>query len=189
MYPNIVTTVTIGASVEGRPIKGVIIDHKPERESPLKAMIEGGIHSREWISPATVTWIIKEFLNSTDPEVKSMAEAFVWHIFPVINPDGYAYSFTTVSRVQIPMFLTKTAHRNSITYTRTRFNECEIFQDRMWRKNRNTAHFTNCPGSNDLSNGIDLNRNFNFVWMSMFLPSVPANFLKLFLLLQIFFLF
>lgn len=99
LYPSVVTLVTIGTSYEGRDIRGIIIDFKPgERGSrPLTGMIEGGIHAREWISPATVTWIIKEFLTSNDTNVRSMAEAFVWHIFPVINPDGYAYTFSDVS--------------------------------------------------------------------------------------------
>lgn len=35
----------------------------------------------------------------------------------------------------------------------------------MWRKNRNPANFVNCSANNDLGNGIDLNRNFDFVWM------------------------
>lgn len=60
-------------------------------------MLEGTIHAREWISAATVTWIIKEFLTSTDPEVRALAENFEWHIFPVVNPDGYVHTFTTVS--------------------------------------------------------------------------------------------
>lgn len=60
-------------------------------------MIEGGIHSREWISPATVTWIIKEFLTSDDPDVRIMAESFIWHIIPITNPDGYVYTFDGVS--------------------------------------------------------------------------------------------
>ncbi|XP_037963440.2 zinc carboxypeptidase [Plutella xylostella] len=136
LYPNNVKTVNIGVSTEQRQIKGVIIDLKPDdrAEKPLTGMIEGGIHSREWISPATVTWIIKEFLTSTDPGVKQMAESFVWHIFPSINPDGYAYTFTT---------------------------------DRLWRKNRNTNHYQNCSMNDDLSRGVDLNRNFDYVWMSI----------------------
>ncbi|XP_041969318.1 zinc carboxypeptidase-like [Aricia agestis] len=136
MYPGIVTTVNVGSSYEGRQIKGVIIDFKSGQrgDNPLIGMIEGGIHAREWISPATVTWIIKEFLTSTDPDVRFMAETFVWHIIPVINPDGYSYTFDG---------------------------------DRMWRKNRNPNHYTNCSSNNDLSNGIDLNRNFNYLWMTV----------------------
>lgn len=99
LFPGIVTTVNIGTSYEGRALKGVIIDFKAgTREgTPLVGMIEGGIHAREWISPATVTWIIKEFLTSEDPDVRVMAETFVWHILPVTNPDGYAYTFNGVS--------------------------------------------------------------------------------------------
>lgn len=99
LYPDVVTTITIGNTIEGRPIRGIIIDYKPNArgERPLTGMIEGGIHAREWISPATVTWIIKEFLTSTDPAVRTMAETFIWHIIPVANPDGYVYTFTNVS--------------------------------------------------------------------------------------------
>lgn len=42
-------------------------------------------------------------------------------------------------------------------------------QDRMWRKNRNRANFTSCAHlglNDDMSNGIDLNRNFGYLWMS-----------------------
>ncbi|XP_059047429.1 uncharacterized protein LOC131842877 [Achroia grisella] len=133
LYPGIVRTVTVGETYEGRDIKGVIIDLKAglREPQPLVAVIEGGIHAREWISPATVTWLIKEFLTSQNAQVKLLAETFVWHIIPVLNPDGYAYTFNG---------------------------------DRMWRKNRNPEHFKACGNNDDLSNGIDLNRNFDFVW-------------------------
>lgn len=95
-YPTVVTISSMGNSFENREIKGVIINYKPS-ENPLIGMIEGTLHAREWISAATVTWIIREFLTSTDPEVRALAENFEWHIFPVVNPDGYVYTFTHVS--------------------------------------------------------------------------------------------
>nr|UPI76680.1 M14 metal carboxypeptidase 3 [Antheraea yamamai] len=143
-HTDVVTLVTMGYSVEGRPIKGVKIDHKKRANSTI-GMIEGGIHAREWISPATTTWIIKEFLTSTNPDVRFIAENIVWHIFPVTNPDGYVYTFTN---------------------------------NRMWRKNRNTANFTSCAQWNlndDMSNGIDLNRNFGFLWMTTGASSNPCS--------------
>lgn len=96
-YPEVVTTVVMGQSFEGRNITGIKINFHPEKENKLIGMLEGGLHAREWISPATVTWIIKEFLTSTDPEVRGLAENFEWHMFPVVNPDGYSYTFTDVS--------------------------------------------------------------------------------------------
>lgn len=86
----------MGQSVEGRDIKGIIINYRPNRNSTLIGMLEGTLHAREWISPETVTWIVKEFLISTDPAVRAMAESLEWHVFPVVNPDGYVYTFTTV---------------------------------------------------------------------------------------------
>ncbi|CAG9789475.1 unnamed protein product [Diatraea saccharalis] len=143
-FPNVVKTVVIGQSVEGHDIKGVIIDFKPgaRGDKPLIGMLEGGIHAREWISPATVTWIIKEFLTSNDPDIRFMAETLVWHIFPVANPDGYMYTFTN---------------------------------DRMWRKNRNTANYVTCGNNIEIGNGIDLNRNFDFLWMSVGASSNPCD--------------
>ena len=58
-----------------------------------------GIHAREWISPAASTYIVDQLLNSEDPKVVVLARAFEWHIFPVVNPDGYEYSHTTVRTV------------------------------------------------------------------------------------------
>jgi len=49
--------------------------------------IDGGIHAREWISPAAVTYIIDYLVeNSENLEVD-------YYILPVINPDGYEYTF------------------------------------------------------------------------------------------------
>lgn len=52
------------------------------------------MHAREWISGATSTYILNELLTSTDPAVIDIAENFDWYIFPVTNPDGYAYTHT-----------------------------------------------------------------------------------------------
>ncbi|XP_049878168.1 zinc carboxypeptidase-like [Pectinophora gossypiella] len=143
-YPNIVQTVTWGRSNENRELKGIIINYHPQRAGQLKAVIEGAVHAREWITPATATWIIKEFLTSNDREVRALAEGFEWHILPVANPDGYSYTFTN---------------------------------NRMWRKNRNTSYNRTCATNvdDDMSNGVDLNRNFDFNWMSIGASNDPCS--------------
>jgi murein tripeptide amidase MpaA len=55
-----------------------------------------GIHGREWISPATVTYILNKLLTSKDPEIRDLAESFDYYVLPVTNPDGYVYTHTTV---------------------------------------------------------------------------------------------
>lgn len=53
------------------------------------------MHAREWISGATSTYILNELLTSTDPAVIDIAENFDWYIFPVTNPDGYAFTHSS----------------------------------------------------------------------------------------------
>lgn len=89
-HGNILTHVTIGKSFEGRPIRGVKLSAQAGNTA---IFVEGGIHAREWISPSTATFILDQLLHSNDPKVKAIATNFDWYILPVVNPDGYAYTF------------------------------------------------------------------------------------------------
>nr|XP_012226656.1 PREDICTED: zinc carboxypeptidase A 1-like [Linepithema humile] len=91
-YPDKVQTIVGGKSYEGRIIKGVKISFKANNPG---IFIEGGIHAREWISPATVMYILHQLLTSKDPDVRALAESHDWYIFPSFNPDGYSYTHTT----------------------------------------------------------------------------------------------
>lgn len=93
-YPSIVTVIIGGSSYEGRQIKGIKISHGSGRRS---IFVEGGIHSREWISPSTVNFIASELLTSDDDEIQAAARDYDWYIFPVTNPDGYIWSHESVS--------------------------------------------------------------------------------------------
>ncbi|KAM3960495.1 zinc carboxypeptidase [Aphomia sociella] len=88
-YPETVNVIVGGTSYEGREIKGLRISHGSGRKI---IFIESGIHSREWITMATVCYIINQLVTSDDPETQAAARDFDWYIFPVTNPDGYAYS-------------------------------------------------------------------------------------------------
>ncbi|GAB0093571.1 zinc carboxypeptidase [Sergentomyia squamirostris] len=82
--------VSLGRSYEDRDLRGVKLSQKPGNPA---VFVEAGIHAREWISPATSTYLLNQLLTSTDPRVKDLAENFDWYFFPVVNPDGYVYSF------------------------------------------------------------------------------------------------
>ncbi|XP_052872171.1 zinc carboxypeptidase-like [Anopheles cruzii] len=91
-YPGIVTPLNVGNSYEGRPIRGVKVSYKSGNKA---VFMESLIHAREWVSGATVTWVLNELLTSPDASVRQIAENFDWYVFPVANPDGYEYTHTT----------------------------------------------------------------------------------------------
>ncbi|CAD6216800.1 GSCOCG00011364001-RA-CDS [Cotesia congregata] len=84
-FPDLCSVMSIGNSVEGRPLKVLRIS-KGDPNVPA-IWIDGGIHAREWISPASVTYIINYLVENSD---ELQAD---YYILPVVNPDGYEYTF------------------------------------------------------------------------------------------------
>ncbi|XP_058449258.1 uncharacterized protein LOC131429226 [Malaya genurostris] len=91
-HSDVLSVQSIGESYEGREIKLVKLSYK---EGNPGIFVDGNIHAREWITSATVTWILNELLTSENSAVRDLAENFDWYIIPVANPDGFAYSHTT----------------------------------------------------------------------------------------------
>ncbi len=52
-----------------------------------------GIHAKEWISPAAVLYVIDTIVQAL-PEEDSDLLQLDWHFMPVLNPDGYDYTWT-----------------------------------------------------------------------------------------------
>ena len=55
---------------------------------------DGGIHAREWISPATVSGILRDILDNTNTTFSSLLNSLDIYLLPLLNPDGYEYSRT-----------------------------------------------------------------------------------------------
>jgi len=93
---------SIGKSREGRDIPVVHITGEPKASlagSKGKPQIwfNGGQHAREWIAPATVHYIYERLLadyKKKKPLATKLLNKFEFVVAPVINPDGYEYSFT-----------------------------------------------------------------------------------------------
>lgn len=99
-YPGLVTLLPIGKSYEGRQILAVKISTGASNTSNLAKpafWIDGGIHAREWISPATVLYILTELLAQygSDPVVTKVVNELDIYILPVFNVDGYVYTWET----------------------------------------------------------------------------------------------
>ncbi|XP_049275958.1 carboxypeptidase B isoform X2 [Rhipicephalus sanguineus] len=56
--------------------------------------LDGGMHAREWISPATVMYILEELVSgySNDNDTTKILDTFDVYGLPVANPDGYEYT-------------------------------------------------------------------------------------------------
>jgi murein tripeptide amidase MpaA len=103
-YPNLATSFTVGESYEQRPLKGLKISSSKTAVkldgTPVNAKKavwwDGGIHAREWISPATNIYIAHTFLSnySHDATITHLIDQFDYYILPVFNVDGYAYTWT-----------------------------------------------------------------------------------------------
>jgi murein tripeptide amidase MpaA len=98
-YSSIATLVTIGTSFEGRTIYGVRVTGNGARNGTNAKpgiFYDGGIHAREWISPATVSFILNQLLSlyGKDTEVTRLVDNIEWTIVPIFNVDGYQYTWT-----------------------------------------------------------------------------------------------
>ncbi|KRZ52418.1 Carboxypeptidase B [Trichinella nativa] len=133
-YPHIAKVHTIGYTHENREINLIQIGRFYSSQPAI--WIDAGIHAREWIAPSTALYIINYLVTryDFDMEVQKYVNGLTWYILPVVNPDGYEFSRSSLNpRV------------------------------RLWRKNRSPANCQPFRNSY-CCRGVDLNRNFDFKW-------------------------
>ncbi|XP_068244163.1 carboxypeptidase B-like [Palaemon carinicauda] len=89
-YPNLVTIIDIGKSYENRSLLVVKISEPSDKPKPA-IWIDGGLHAREWVSPATAMYILNRLVEY-HWEHENVTGKFDWYIMPLGNPDGYEYT-------------------------------------------------------------------------------------------------
>jgi len=88
---------SIGKSLDGRDIPAIAISALGFNNLTVQRIyFQGGQHSREWIGPATVMYQIFQLLENygSDPLVTEFLNTLEFVIVPLVNPDGYEYSWT-----------------------------------------------------------------------------------------------
>jgi zinc carboxypeptidase len=95
-HPTIAQLVTIGTSVEGRPITALKISDNVSVEEPGEGdvVFVGLHHAREWIA-AELALSVAEYVvthYASDAALQACVDNLEIWIVPVTNPDGYAYS-------------------------------------------------------------------------------------------------
>uniref|UniRef100_T1K979 Peptidase M14 domain-containing protein n=1 Tax=Tetranychus urticae TaxID=32264 RepID=T1K979_TETUR len=87
-------------------------NRRPPNNECKTVVIECGLHAREWASPASCLYLIHFLATTNSPIFKR----YQFHIIPIANPDGYAYTWSRVRGA------------------------------RLWRKNRSKRAGVSCIG-------------------------------------------
>jgi murein tripeptide amidase MpaA len=90
------TIKVIGKSLEDVEMYAMIVT-APNKMKKRTIWISGLQHAREWIVPPVVFNIIRNLLekyDAKDPTVIRLMNTFEFHFIPVINVDGYLYTWT-----------------------------------------------------------------------------------------------
>lgn len=99
--PDLASVSDVGNTIQGRDIWGITITgpDQPGNAAADRPVVlwNGCQHAREWISPMTVTYIASRLVGDydSDPVVKGLVDSVRFVIVPVVNPDGYLYSWST----------------------------------------------------------------------------------------------
>ena len=105
LFPSHASLTTIGTSAEGRDIQALRIGNRVDTTSTDShdtrptLLIVGGAHAREWISVSTVAFIayslVTRYGHPQFLEVTKILDHFDLVFIPVLNPDGYEYTWSS----------------------------------------------------------------------------------------------
>nr|CAD2169626.1 unnamed protein product [Meloidogyne enterolobii] len=143
--PKIAKFESIGKTTELRDLGVLKLGYAPFNNKTIKPifLLDGGIHAREWIAPAVALNVINAFINN--PKWRSLLDHIDVHIIPVLNPDGYEYTWTRDRLWR---------HTRSGPYKTTKV--CGI-------------------GDAPLCYGVDPNRNFPYHWAETGTDPCPCS--------------
>lgn len=92
-FPERVALEVIGGSIEGRPLLAMRLGNHADG---MHMLVNGAEHAREWIA-ATVPVCVAERLarGQGDPALQRFLDTTALWVVPVVNPDGYQYSWSS----------------------------------------------------------------------------------------------
>lgn len=95
-YPNLAVNTDIGKTYLGNPMKIMTISTNPSANKPA-LWFDGGLHAREWITVAVVTYLADNLLRGygTNTNATYLLDNYDIIICPILNVDGYDYTWTT----------------------------------------------------------------------------------------------
>jgi hypothetical protein len=93
--PDRASVLPLGSTLEGRTLWALRIGSRSPDMTPM--LISGTQHAREWIAAMVTTCVADRLVRDYDrnPEIRSFVDSTELWIVPVVNPDGYQYSWAT----------------------------------------------------------------------------------------------
>ncbi len=93
--PGIASIDVAGRSIEGRDIPVIVLNGDGRTDKPV-FVINACQHAREWLSPAATTFTIESLVNGygSDPRITRLLDDMEWVFLPMVNPDGFDFSWT-----------------------------------------------------------------------------------------------
>ena len=184
-FPDFSELETIGKTYQDRNLMCMTItDESVPNDSKVEVTVFGNIHGGEGESAACAmysAWYLLE--NSANPQVANLLKKYVVYVIPLINPDGYEQSFLYRTRENAnPLFCDKDG--DGVPYGD---NYADINDDGMigtvaplnFDPETGAASVPNRLsygtesldsngngrlGDDPVNSGIDLNRNFDYLW-------------------------
>ncbi len=92
---DIATVFSVGTTHEGRNIMGIRITAPGDASNRKQVLWNGCQHAREWVAVMVPMFIIDELVSgwNNDSEIQSILETTEIIIVPIVNPDGYEYTY------------------------------------------------------------------------------------------------
>ncbi|KAL2312667.1 Carboxypeptidase [Schizosaccharomyces pombe] len=102
LYKDLSELVPVGITAEGRTILGLKLNGRHPSDNGEKIrnkkviIIQGGSHAREWIGIPSVCYAAWQLLAKYDSDghVRKLLDKFEWIFIPVLNVDGYEYTWS-----------------------------------------------------------------------------------------------
>ncbi|KAL8894456.1 MAG: hypothetical protein Q9207_008498 [Kuettlingeria erythrocarpa] len=95
-YPANSEVISIGNSLQGRPITGIHFYGTGLKNTKPTVVFHGTVHAREWITTMVTEYFAYSFLSGfgSNPDIQNLLNKYDFYIFPIVNPDGFAYTQT-----------------------------------------------------------------------------------------------
>jgi len=93
--PTIATVFTVGSTHEDRSIQGIRITAPGDASNRNQILWNGCQHAREWVAVMVPMFIVDELVDgwNDDDEIHALLETTEIIIVPIVNPDGYEYTY------------------------------------------------------------------------------------------------